>query len=125
MFGKTKQHIESLERRIKSLEHQLQQQFSKEIELDLLVTREELAVWNQQEETLLVHQEKLNWLEKGEASAQFFRAFTSNSKIMVQEMRLRDGKALKTAKDIRLGVVDYFKNFLQARPQRAPPDLLE
>lgn len=69
MFGRTEYHIESLERRVESLEHQLQHQFSEDIETDLLVSWEELVVWNQQEEIRLTQQVKLNWLEKGEASA--------------------------------------------------------
>ncbi|XP_041015535.1 uncharacterized protein LOC121258175 [Juglans microcarpa x Juglans regia] len=95
VFGKMDAHISELEQRIESLEIQLQNMFSEEIELDMLVAREELAFWTQCEETRLSQQVKLTWIAKGKASAQFFKAFGSMSKTMVHEMRLQNGVYLR------------------------------
>ncbi|XP_042962753.1 uncharacterized protein LOC122297032 [Carya illinoinensis] len=90
---------------------------------ELLVAKENLDTWLQREEIRLNQQAKLNWTEKGEASAQFFRTYVSRSKPVVQEMRLQDGSHLTTPESIHSGAVDFFSSFLQARPHRNLLDL--
>ncbi|KAF5464536.1 hypothetical protein F2P56_014607 [Juglans regia] len=87
-------------------------------ESDLFLTKEELDLWQQREYTRLSQQVKLNWLEKGEASSQFFKTFASLSKPMVKEMKMADGTVLATPETIHEGVVDYSQSFLSTRPPR-------
>lgn len=82
-----------MENQIEHLEGQLQGGFSKHIDSTLLVAKEELAIWLLREETRLSQQVKLSWMEKGEASAKFFKTFASLSKSIVHEMRLWIGCA--------------------------------
>ncbi|XP_040990910.1 uncharacterized protein LOC121238132 [Juglans microcarpa x Juglans regia] len=100
-----------------------QASFSEELESELLIAKEELAVWLLREETRLSQQAKIRWMEKGKASAQFFKTFASVNKPMVKEMRLRDGSCLSTPKAIHVGAVEFLSDFLKARPRRATPDL--
>ncbi|KAF5444955.1 hypothetical protein F2P56_034046, partial [Juglans regia] len=95
VFGRIEKNIQSLENQIEQLESQLHNGFSEDTEMALLVAKEELAIWIQREETRLSQHVKLSWLEKGEASAQFFKTFALANPI-VHEMRLRDGSCLAT-----------------------------
>ncbi|XP_042965908.1 uncharacterized protein LOC122299590 [Carya illinoinensis] len=123
VFGHTETNIQNLEKQIEDLENQLQIGFSESVESELVVARENLDTWLQREEIRLNQQAKINWTEKGEASAQFFRTYVSRSKPVVQEMRCRDGSHLTTPESIHSGAVDFFSTFLQARPHRDLPDL--
>ncbi|XP_042942688.1 uncharacterized protein LOC122276858 [Carya illinoinensis] len=101
-----------------SLETQLQVGFS-----DLLGAKEDLEMWMQREETRLSQHVKLRWMEKGEASAKFFKTFGSLKKPIVQEMRCPDGMCLDSPEAIHSGAVDYFNLFLKAQVRRELPDL--
>lgn len=73
----------------------------------------------------MAQQVKISWMDKGEASAQFFKSFASILKMIVHEMRLRDDNILKSWEDIHLHVVDFFQEFHKARPMRELPNLSE
>ncbi|KAG2721076.1 hypothetical protein I3760_02G064700 [Carya illinoinensis] len=123
VFGHTKTKIQELESKIEQLESQLHEGFSKDTEQVLLEAKEDLAVWMKREKTRLSQQVKLRWMEKGEASAQFFKTFVSLNKPFVQDMRCPNGTCLNSPEDIHSGAVDYFSSFLQARASRVLPDL--
>ncbi|XP_042958079.1 uncharacterized protein LOC122293609 [Carya illinoinensis] len=123
VFCHTETKIQEFENKIKQLESQLQEGFSADTEQALLEAKEELAVWMKREETRLSQQVKLRWMEKGEASAQFFKTFVSLNKPFVQEMRCPDGTCLNSPEDIHSSAVDYFSSFLQACAPRDLPDL--
>ncbi|XP_042962666.1 uncharacterized protein LOC122296937 [Carya illinoinensis] len=111
IFGESEKNIQDLENQIEQLESSLQDRFSEDMERDLLVAKEDLAIWMQREETRLSQRVKLSWMEKGEASTYFFKTFASLTKTIVHEMRLRDGSCLVTPEAIHLGAVDYFSSF--------------
>ncbi|KAG2712257.1 hypothetical protein I3760_04G116000 [Carya illinoinensis] len=123
IFGHTDTNIQALENKIEQLETQLQVGFSEDVERDLLGAKEDLEMWMQREETRLLQHVKLRWMEKGEASAQFFKTFASLKKLIVQEMRCPNGTCLDSPEAIHSGAVDYFNLFLQARARRELPDL--
>ncbi|KAG2713795.1 hypothetical protein I3760_04G192000 [Carya illinoinensis] len=123
VFGATTLNIRLLEDRVEKLEKKMQEGFNEEDEQDYLVAKIELNTWLEREETRLRQQAKLAWLEKGEASASFFRACNARSKRQVNEMRLPDGRWLKTSEEIHEEAVLYFSNLLSHKQVGVLPDL--
>lgn len=72
IFGRTKTNIAKLEARIKGLEDSLHSTFSKEVEIDLVVSQLELSIWLDREKQRLAQQAKQGWIKKGEANSAFF-----------------------------------------------------
>ncbi|KAF5470750.1 hypothetical protein F2P56_011241 [Juglans regia] len=64
--------INDYEDQVTRLEENLQDEYNEEDEQDYLVAKAELDVWRDREEMCLRQQAKQSWLNKGEASAQFF-----------------------------------------------------
>ncbi|KAF5473280.1 hypothetical protein F2P56_009904 [Juglans regia] len=124
VFGRTNLHISELEERIQGIESRLQDDgHSVELESDLLASKLELSVWMDREETRLSQQAKQTWLEKGEASSVFFRAVSKQNRHMIKRMNFGNGIVLTSPEQIHMGAIDFFKDFLEARPCSALPDL--
>ncbi|XP_042973032.1 uncharacterized protein LOC122304830 [Carya illinoinensis] len=123
VFGATTLNIRLLEDRVGKLENKMQEGFNEEDEQDYLVAKIELNTWLEREETRLRQQAKLSWLEKGEASPSFFRACNARSKMQVNEMRLPDGRWLKSSEEIHEEAVQYFSHFLAHKQVGVLPDL--
>ncbi|XP_042939531.1 uncharacterized protein LOC122274569 [Carya illinoinensis] len=123
VFGAMALNIRLSEDRVGKLENKMQEGFNEEDEQDYLVAKIELNTWLEREETRLRQQAKLSWLEKEEASASFFRACNARSKMQVNEMRLPDGKWLKSSEEIHDEAVQYFSHFLAHKQVGVLPDL--
>ncbi|XP_042964784.1 uncharacterized protein LOC122299013 [Carya illinoinensis] len=112
VFGLTIENIKALEDRVEALEESLQEGFNEEIDLELMISKLELDTWVQREETHLAQQAKQSWLKSGEANVSFFRAMNARNGKVVREMRLSDGRWLRTPEEVHEGAVQYFKEFL-------------
>ncbi|KAF5450402.1 hypothetical protein F2P56_030760 [Juglans regia] len=125
VFGRTDSHIEALEDRIKGLEANLQSEFNEDVEDDLVASQLELSVWMDREEKRLAQQAKQGWIQKGEASSNFFRAISRRNHKEVKEMKLEDGSILSSPEQIHEGAISYFSQFLEAGIARVEPCLGE
>ncbi|CAI9769656.1 unnamed protein product [Fraxinus pennsylvanica] len=123
VFGWTGEHIQRLEKELEELDASLQVDHSEEIEYTYLATKVELETLGEREGMRLAQIAKQSWIEKGEASNQFFKQFNGRTSYRVKEMRLRDGTVLDNHEAIHHAAVDYFQNFLGAGPRRDQPDL--
>lgn len=113
MYSWTGAHIKTLEDRVEAGETRLQQEFSDEIEADVLASKAELDVWLKWEETHLAQQVKLDWVSHGETSAKFFKAIQVRKHNVVREMVLDIGSILSSPDAIHDAAVLHFEEFLQ------------
>lgn len=81
VFRWTNHHIQELELRIEELESNLQGQFDKDTEQDLLPSKIELDTWEKREATRLSQCAKVQWLEQGDKNSHFFPYFAQTAKI--------------------------------------------
>lgn len=112
VFGFTDIQIKKLEHKIVLLDGALQENYSEEVERELLAAKLELSVWLQREESRLAQQAKQKWVENGDANAQFFRVSNGKSQNNVKVMRLGSGRILESLETIHNGAVQYFEEFM-------------
>ncbi|XP_042962460.1 uncharacterized protein LOC122296729 [Carya illinoinensis] len=125
IFGHTDTNIQVLENKIEQLETQLQVGFLEDVEQDLLGAKEDLEMWMQREETRLSQHVKLRWMEKGEASAQFFKTFASLKKPIVQARARRELPDLSYLVQIPFLRRKMITSFSSLRSKRACWDIVE
>ncbi|KAF5477467.1 hypothetical protein F2P56_004104 [Juglans regia] len=109
IFGRVEGNIRALEERMEVLENQLQSEFSEEIEVDFLVTKIELELWEKREATRLGQIAKKNWLIEGDQNFTFFHSVINQrcQKGMIKKMVLSDGRILENAKAVHNGAENY------------------
>ncbi|KAF5451734.1 hypothetical protein F2P56_026814 [Juglans regia] len=98
VFGRTELNIQALETQIDHLESQLQGGFSEDIELELLVAKEQLDLWIRREETRL-SQQTSGWdvpIDIHLGAVDFFMAF-------LQARQHRDLSDLSSGRGLRQG----------------------
>lgn len=91
VFGWTGDHIKRLEERLAEGSRRLQEQYSKDIESDVLASQVELTSWLKKEEVRIAKKLKQTWINHGEVSLSFFVALQAKKHNVVKEMHLSDG----------------------------------
>lgn len=83
-FWECRSNIKALKDRIEQLETRLQSQFSNEDEIDMLVAKDELAVWMNKEENKLTQNFKDLWIDKERPVVIFFVPCKRRSLILLR-----------------------------------------
>ncbi|XP_042959541.1 uncharacterized protein LOC122294687 [Carya illinoinensis] len=126
-FGRVDAIIKELEEREEIYEEILQENYSEDIEQDLLITKAELDIWYKREDMRLAQQAKKIWLEKGDKNTKFFHATLAQRRrnACIKSMNLPDGTVLGSMELVHEGAVKYFEDFLTIEEDVATPCLEE
>lgn len=106
--------LKELHERVDALEHQLQSGFSKDVEADLLVTKNELEIWERREATRLGQIAKKKWMAKGGQNTKYYHSVINQRRkqMFISKMRLLDGRVLDNPEEIHIDAIEFFQGFL-------------
>lgn len=111
VFGWVEQELTKLEDQLMMLENNLIQEYSKDVEAELINCTKFHNEWVQQEEVLWCQKVRIKWLQEGDANTRFTRACVrrKSSKKYVWSMILDDGRILASADTFHTEAVHFFQ----------------
>ncbi|XP_057954050.1 uncharacterized protein LOC131148352 [Malania oleifera] len=114
VFGRVDKNIKELEERLEVLENQLLCDSDPRIETEFFLTKLDLEIEEQKEETRLAQQAKKSWLKEGDQNSKLFHAVVKQRRknSVISNMNLANGSVLNSPESIHLAVTSYFQNFL-------------
>ncbi|XP_035547420.1 uncharacterized protein LOC118348934 [Juglans regia] len=125
VFGHVGQNIKELEERLEVLESRLQGGHDHEVEFDFLVTKLELDIWEQMEETRLAQLAKKKWLTEVDQNTKFFHAVVNQRRKnkIIFYMQFENGTILESPEQVHNGALNYSQQFLSTHSNVEQVDL--
>ncbi|XP_057982213.1 uncharacterized protein LOC131167424 [Malania oleifera] len=110
VFRHVDQNIKELEEHLEVLENQMLCDFDPSIQAVYLLTKLELEIWEQREETRLAQQAKTSWLKERDQNSKFFHAVVKQRRknSVISKMNLVVGSVLNLPESIHLAATSYF-----------------
>ncbi|KAF5470749.1 hypothetical protein F2P56_011240 [Juglans regia] len=114
VFGRVEVDLKEIEEELLELEMLIQQNYSLDVEAELLRCKQKHIQYLHREEIMRCQKSRIKWMSEGDKNMAFFHASLSCKKKFkaVEKMTLEDGTIMESSEAVLEGAVDFFQKRL-------------